>query len=193
MKRIYAPTIGGLPGIILDGGVRNLSDEVDMLDGMDAAKAVHGAVSALGDRVVSEVYPHFGWKKARDKAIAMFRAGELEFFCPSGHSYGGWRLIQMAVDLQKLGIMCRYLFALDTTAGPKQEVPAYVEYVHEFWAKSGPPAMARHWQPSGEGGGKYLYPHGTKHEIHEYDIGHIPLGSDARVHGIICDKIKELM
>jgi|CXWL01.1.fsa_nt_gi hypothetical protein len=187
MKLIYAPTIGGLPGVVFDGAVKRLAWELDNLDGGLAA-----GVAALGERFVSEVYPHFSWKKARDKAIAMHRAGELEFFCPTGHSWGCYKIIQMAEDLGKHGIKVRYIGAIDPTAGPVMDVPANVEEVGEFWASRGPCASARRRNPDGSAGGRYRYPHRTKHTVTPFESGHIELGSNAIVHTAILKAVRAL-
>lgn len=188
MKRIYAPTIGGLPGIIFDSGVRDLSDDIDRLDG-----GLSGRIAAIGDRVVSEVYPWFMWKLARNRAIALAEAGELDRLCVAGHSFGCLKALQLVADVAKHGIEVAYVGAIDPTAGYRMEVGSNVDFVDEFWASSGFPAMARAADPSGRGGGKYLYPNETPHEIHEYRSGHIALGSNSDVHDIIVSRIAELL
>lgn len=174
MKKTYAPCIGGLPGVILDGGMWELAAKLEELPG-----------------VTAEVFPWFAWKKARDKAIRLFRAGQLDYFAPCGHSFGALKAVQAAEDVAKAGMMTRYIGAIDPTAGFEMNVPRSVEYVDEFLADSGIPAAARRRDPTGRGGGMYRYPHGTPHKIRTYQIGHIPIGSHDPVHDIIVARVKE--
>lgn len=168
IERTYAPCIGGLPGVLLDGGMWELASKLEVIPG-----------------VMSEVFPWFMWKKARNKAIRLFREGKLDFFTPCGHSFGCYEIIKMAEDVKKAGIMVRYVGAIDPTAGFVQDVPSNVEYVSEHWAAYGVPAAARRGDPDGERGGRYRYPNDTPHKVYHYPGGHIALGSNDTVHARI--------
>jgi hypothetical protein len=174
---LYAPTIGGLPGIILDGGMRELAGKFEQLPG-----------------VTSEVFPWFRWKAARNKAIQLHRAGHMKRLAIAGHSWGCLKAIQFAQDVGKLGIKVHYIAAFDPTALPPgadpMAVPANVDRVDEMWAWWGVPASARLRSPAGAKGGKYIYPHNTQKKIQSFMVGHIALGADDRAHAIAVEGLR---
>lgn len=183
---IYAPCIGGLPGVILDGGMRELARRLETLDeGRDEST------------IIAEVFPWFLWKNARDKAIRLHHAKQLRYLVINCASWGCLKAIQMSEDVRKHGIMVRFIGALDPTALPAghdpMEVPDNVEQVFEAHARFGWPAMARLRDPSGGKGGKYVYPYLPDPEIKTYTIGHIALGSHDPAHEIIMKHVRPLI
>jgi hypothetical protein len=179
---IYAPTIGGLPGYVLDGGVRDLSERF--------RKEVPNCES--------ECFAWFAWKQPRDKAIRLFREGKLDYAAFGTHSFGGWKVLQAAADLAKHGIMVRYIANIDPTALPigadPMVVPANVEFVDEFRAAwPSPPMFARLRDPSGGRGGMYVFKDGKPpHKIHNFMTGHIAIGSSKKVHDIAVARLREM-
>jgi|688.fasta_scaffold65536_5 hypothetical protein len=179
---IYAPCVGGLPGVILDGGMRELSERLEK----------------VSKDITSVVLPWFLWKRARDEAIALFRAGKLEYVIYNGHSWGCLKGIQFASDLAKHGIKVRLMGAFDPTALPlgaaPMAVPENVEEVIEIWATfPSPPAWARFRDRTGGRGGMYQYPHDTPRELKKFAVSHIAVGSYDPAHELILQRAKEII
>ena len=175
MKQFLFPVIGGLPGVILDGGMRTLSEKIE---------------AAMPD-VSAPVFPWFKWKTARAQMIAAARESRL--IGGGGHSYGCMELGKISIDMEKLGLHIPYIAGIDPTATPVGYGPIIidknVDYVDEFWASFGWPAMARLRSSSGKAGGKFTYPYGTENHVRRYASGHIALGSNSKVHNIIVGQV----
>lgn len=172
----YVANIGGLPGHMFDRGMYVLRDRLLLIPNVEA-----------------EAMPWFSWKDARNKAVAMWAAGTLDFLMVNGHSWGCLKAVQLAEDVAKHGILVRFIGAIDPTAGPRMKVPWNVNQVSEFWATFGWPALARLRSPSGARGGRYIYPHPTPHIIQTYVTGHIALGSNSKVHEQIVTTIRGIL
>lgn len=172
---MYVPCIGGLPGVVLDG-------------------SMYAIARKLQPFARTEVFPWFKWKEARDRMIAAARKGEL--VAGVGHSYGCLELHKISIDLMKLNLPIEYIAGIDPTATPPgygpMPIDANVNYVDEFWASFGWPAIARLRSPSGQAGGKFIYPYGTRHKVRKYRSGHIALAGKKEVQDLIVEKVKEI-
>ena len=151
--------VHGLGGILpfISRGTRKLDEIIDALP--PEAETRERSLDFIQSR----------WKEIIDDIIEQ-DAKEIILI---GHSLGCERVIRVADWCRVNGVRVLYIAAIDPTAGYTMKVPENVRFVDEFWASSGWPHMARNsrWIK----GGKYEYPHGTKHRIFEVDSAHIPL------------------
>lgn len=177
--RVYAPCIGGLPGVVLDGSMHAL------------AKRLNEA----SPEIEAEVFPWFLWKKARKRCIEAHKEGAL--IAGAGHSYGCLEWSKISIDLMKHNIAIKYIGGIDATATPPGYGPMVIDgnvaFVDEFWASFGWPSMARLRSPAGSKGGKFVYPYGTHHKIHRFTAGHIAVAARKAVQKRIVDQIRELL
>ena len=175
MKSALFPLIGGLPGVVLDGGMHKLAAKIE-----------------TGSNISAPVFPWFRWKEARSQMIAAAKEGRL--IGVGGHSYGCMESGKISLDMDRLGLHIPYIAGIDPTATPMGYGPIIigknVEYVDEFWASLGWPAVARLRSSSGARGGKFTYPHGTDNRLRKYTTGHIALGSNSTVHDIIAAHVR---
>lgn len=184
MKRIPI-VIHGLAGALpfVSRGTRNIDKLID----------------ALPQTIDSRDFRQTNQKAVLDYILdCRDRYGKIEVI-GVGHSMGCYRWIWIARQCAKRGIKIRYLAAIDPTAinrllGMKPMlVPDNVQWVDEFWATSGFPESARTRDPSGKGGGKYLYPRSNMNRTVTIPATHIGLASNKAVISRIVSQIKELL
>lgn len=173
-------------GSILTGWV---PDQWDFLS--RGLKTIEDRVDELPLGVDAQTYNYGQWK-------AQVRAIEKEYrgqpLALGGHSLGVHAACSIAAELAKRGIIVDFLFAIDPTAGRNWNltVGKNVKDVLEFWASSGPPALAR-LSPLPMGGklrmGREF--HG-KYRLIKREVGHIPCASDPVVQDEIIKKLRRL-
>lgn len=124
-----------------------------------------------------------------------------------GHSKACLTQMQAAWRLSSSGIDVAYIAAIDPTAllwfglsflrmGPPMVVSKNVKTVDEFWATSGVCAGARRADPSGNSGGRYIYPSDWKGEGGKPISvlgGHIPCASAKITRDTILASVKKVL
>lgn len=192
MQRAEVHVVAGLAGFLpfISYGTRALDKLFDEISPIwDATHWLHSSWEKVAEGIIARARRY----KDKPKVILV------------GHSYGAWRIIQIALRLQSYNIRVDLLVGIDPTCLPKREkgqrvhpmvLPKNVDRCIEIWATvSGPPKSCRRRAPDGSKGGMYVIPQELehRHELTKVAAAHIPVAAHTGVVSKIVMEVEKVL